>query len=74
MYFIIILHFLFCSVKPIQFDAALKISKQALGTRVFQDGVISQFFELLLQHYESNSYSVAFPELIVPAVVHLKVT
>jgi len=60
-------------VKPIQFDSVLKISKQALGTRVFQDGVISQFHELLLQHYASNAYSVSFPELVVPAIVQLKV-
>eukprot|EP01102_Stenamoeba_stenopodia_P006896 TRINITY_DN1928_c0_g1_i1.p1 TRINITY_DN1928_c0_g1~~TRINITY_DN1928_c0_g1_i1.p1 ORF type:complete len:275 (-),score=119.81 TRINITY_DN1928_c0_g1_i1:52-876(-) len=59
-------------IKPIQFDSALKISKQVLGTRVFQDGVISQLMELLLQHYSANSYSVSFPELIVPSVVQLK--
>ena len=36
---------------------------------VFQDGVIDNVFDLLLDHLSSYSHHIAFPELVLPVLL-----
>ncbi|CAI2162807.1 7296_t:CDS:10 [Funneliformis geosporum] len=58
--------------KPLDFTICLKAPKSYLRTTVYQDGVCEELTELLLEYYASFCLSIAFPELIIPAVSQIK--
>ncbi|CAG8458837.1 11287_t:CDS:10 [Funneliformis caledonium] len=58
--------------KPLDFTIYLKAPKSYLRTTVYQDGVCEELTELLLEYYASFCLSIAFPELIIPAVFQIK--
>lgn len=60
------------TAKPTEFSCILKVSKQQLGTKPFQDAVADQIFELLLEYFSIHAHSIAFPEVALPAVVRLR--
>ena len=55
------------------FDFTLHASKTALVSKTFQEYAFAEAMRLLLQHMSIYSYSPAFPEMIVPIVLQLKV-
>jgi len=60
------------TLKPIDFDTSIRVTKSHLRTRVYQDGVGEQVAELLAEFFNMWTKSIAFPELALPVVVMLK--
>jgi len=60
------------SSKPMNFSLILKVPKAKLHTRGFQDSIISQLYEVLLEYFSAYSCSIGFPELILPTCIILK--
>jgi len=60
------------TAKPTEFSCILKVSKQQLGTKPYQDAVVDHIFELLLEFFSVHAHSIAFPEIALPAVVRLR--
>lgn len=54
------------------FDHKIKANKSYLGTKTFQDGLIEQFLELTAEFFVLYSKSIAFPELVTPAILALR--
>ena len=53
------------------FNAAIKVSKAVLNTQAFQDVVLDNLVELMVQYFSAHALSIAFPELAVPAAVQV---
>ncbi|KAL9596360.1 MAG: hypothetical protein Q9219_005838, partial [cf. Caloplaca sp. 3 TL-2023] len=60
------------TLKPLDFATVLRVPKQYLRTRTHQDGVGEQLVELMAEAFGIWAKSIAFPELVLPPVVHLK--
>eukprot|EP00112_Aurelia_sp_Birch-Aquarium-sp1_P008912 Seg1996.3 transcript_id=Seg1996.3/GoldUCD/mRNA.D3Y31 product="Protein bud22" protein_id=Seg1996.3/GoldUCD/D3Y31 len=50
----------------------LKFPKAHLHTRAFQDCIMDNICDLLLEHFVNHSTSIAFPELIFPVCLRMK--
>ncbi|KAG7743956.1 hypothetical protein KL932_001279 [Ogataea haglerorum] len=59
-------------LQAVSFDYVIKVPKQYLGTRVYQEGLIEQVVELVAEFFVLHCKSIAFPELITPAVIYLR--
>jgi nucleolar complex protein 2 len=60
------------TLKPLDFSVQYKAPKIYLRTRVYQDGVGEQVFELLSEYFALWSTNIAFPEFALPVVIMLK--
>ncbi|CAG8529719.1 4399_t:CDS:10 [Ambispora gerdemannii] len=60
------------TLKPLDFSLHLKAPKCYLHTRAYQDGICEEIIDVLLEYYACFCLSVAFPELVVPAIVQIK--
>ncbi|KAJ5725115.1 uncharacterized protein N7483_006472 [Penicillium malachiteum] len=60
------------TLKPLDFNTAIRAPKSYLRSRIYQDGVGEQVAELLSEFFVLWSKHIAFPELSVPIVVSLK--
>ncbi|KAI4184429.1 MAG: hypothetical protein L6R41_004742 [Letrouitia leprolyta] len=60
------------TLKAMDFTTALRIPKTYLRTRTYQDGLGEQLVELLAEFFGTWAKHIAFPELALPPVVHLK--
>lgn len=60
------------TLKSLDFTTALRVPKAYLGTRVYQDGLGEQLVELMAEFFGIWAKHIAFPELMLPPVVHLK--
>ncbi|KAG0225772.1 Noc2p family-domain-containing protein [Mortierella sp. GBAus27b] len=60
------------TMKPLEWDLGFKCGKEYKGSRVYQDGIGEQVYELMTEYYAQFSTSISFPELTIPAVVQLK--
>lgn len=60
------------TLKPLDFNVAVRAPKSYLRTRVYQDGVGDQVAELLAEFFLLWTKSIAFPELALPVIVMLK--
>lgn len=60
------------SMKPMDFDCALKLSKSQLQENGFKDKVIEQVYELILEYLQTQAHTIGFPELVLPTIIHLK--
>ena len=58
--------------KPFDFNTTLRAPKSYIGTRVYQDAIGEQVVSLLAEYFSVYAKNVAFPELIIPPVLHLK--
>lgn len=60
------------TLKPLEFDTAIRAAKSYLRTRTYQDGVGEQVTELLGEFFGLWAKNIAFPELALPVIVMLK--
>ena len=60
------------SQKPPSLLFLLKVSKVQVSTRHYQEKMVAEALDLLLKHYNIFSYSIAFPELVLPTKLALK--
>ncbi|KAI4194242.1 MAG: hypothetical protein LQ346_003718 [Caloplaca aetnensis] len=60
------------TLKPLDFNTALRVPKPYLRTRVYQDGLGEQLVELMAEFFGIWAKHIAFPELALPPIVHLK--
>ena len=50
----------------------MKVNKNVLATRTYQDAALSNSLESLMLFAGASSYCAGFPELVVPIVMQLK--
>ncbi|GAA6036291.1 hypothetical protein JCM8097_001647 [Rhodosporidiobolus ruineniae] len=62
------------TLKPLDWDYHLKCPTSYQRTRVYADAIVDEAVFLLAEYYAALSTSIAFPELVLPAVVALKRT
>ncbi|KAL8720280.1 MAG: hypothetical protein Q9181_007934 [Wetmoreana brouardii] len=60
------------TLKSLDFTTALRVPKPYLRTRTYQDGLGEQIVELMADFFSIWAKHIAFPELMLPPVVHLK--
>nr|XP_050023695.1 nucleolar complex protein 2 homolog [Dermacentor andersoni] len=60
------------SMRPLELSCMLRISPAQMKESGFRDAIIETFYELVLEYLSSVSHSVAFPELVLPALIYLK--
>ncbi|KAL8849595.1 MAG: hypothetical protein Q9221_005422 [Calogaya cf. arnoldii] len=60
------------TLKALDFTTMLRVPKPYLGTRAYQDGLGEQLVELMAEVFGIWAKHIAFPELMLPPVVHLK--
>ncbi|BFZ64000.1 Nucleolar Complex 2 protein [Saitoella coloradoensis] len=60
------------TLKPLDFGYVVRAPTSYLRTKTYQDGVCDEVAELFVEYYALEATSVAFPELVVPAIVALK--
>ncbi|KAL8774061.1 MAG: hypothetical protein Q9209_001169 [Squamulea sp. 1 TL-2023] len=60
------------TLKSLDFTTALRVAKPYIGTRTYQDGLGEQLVELMAEFFGIWAKHIAFPELMLPPVVHLK--
>jgi nucleolar complex protein 2 len=60
------------TLKPLDWEYYLRCPAAYQKTRVYADGLADELVYLLTEYYGSLSTSVAFPEIVLPAIVALK--
>lgn len=60
------------SMRPIDLSCVLRVSPTQMKESGFRDAVVEGFYELTLEYLSGMSHSVAFPELVLPAIISLK--
>ncbi|KAI4197092.1 MAG: hypothetical protein LQ350_006162 [Teloschistes chrysophthalmus] len=60
------------TLRPLDFATILRVPKPYLRTRIYQDGLGEQLVELMAEFFGIWAKHIAFPELMLPPVVHLK--
>ncbi|CAH0404937.1 unnamed protein product [Chilo suppressalis] len=60
------------SMKPLDFSCILRLAKSQLMENGFKDAVIERLYALLLEYTANVSYSIAFPDITLLAVVQIK--
>eukprot|EP01043_Picozoa_sp_COSAG02_P033917 COSAG02_NODE_2341_length_9104_cov_2.666185_9_plen_785_part_00 len=59
-------------IKPPPIEHVLKVSKQVVQSRLYQQQVVTTACDLLAQTFGPVAYSISFPELALPAILRLK--
>lgn len=54
------------------FDHEIRANQAYLDSKVYQDGVCEQFVELVGEFFVLHCKSIAFPELVTPAIITLR--
>jgi nucleolar complex protein 2 len=60
------------TLRPLDFTTTLRVPKQYIHTKIYQDGIIEEVSELLAEFFGVWAKNVAFPELIIPPMVLIK--
>jgi len=60
------------SMKPLQFTCILRLGKGQLTESGFRDEVIENVYASVLSYMAHESYTISYPDLVVPALIQLK--
>lgn len=60
------------ALDSLDFDHLIRAGQEYLGTRVYQEGISEQFVELAAEYFGVYCKSVAYPELVTPAMIYLR--
>ncbi|PWN50068.1 Noc2-domain-containing protein [Violaceomyces palustris] len=60
------------TLKPLDLDTSIRAPTSYIRTKVYSDQLAEEACQLLLEFLSSQSRSIAFPELVIPATVQLK--
>ncbi|KAG0170562.1 Nucleolar Complex 2 protein [Apophysomyces sp. BC1015] len=60
------------TLKPLEWDVHLKAPQQYLHSRVYQDGILEQVHDCLLNYYKCYFHHIAFPEMVIPGIIAIK--
>ncbi|XP_028170181.1 nucleolar complex protein 2 homolog [Ostrinia furnacalis] len=60
------------SMKPLDFSCILRLAKSQLTENGFKDSVIERLYALLLEYTANESHSIAFPDIMLLAIVQIK--
>lgn len=50
----------------------MKLASQIFAVLHFQDGLIDQLYDLMLEYFHTQSHSIGFPELALPTIIQVK--
>ncbi|CAF1666100.1 unnamed protein product [Rotaria magnacalcarata] len=56
----------------INFDTSLKLTKLQMDDRAYKDGLMDQFYELVMLYLVHYAHHVTFPELVYPLILKCK--
>ncbi|CAF1351240.1 unnamed protein product [Adineta ricciae] len=56
----------------INFDTSLKLTKLQMDDRAYKDGLMDQFYELVMVYLIQYAHHVTFPELVYPLILKCK--
>jgi nucleolar complex protein 2 len=59
------------SAKHVNFSFLLKLNKQQLHDKSFKDTLIDLIYDNLILLLQSQSFDIAFPELVLPLVIRV---
>lgn len=62
--------FLYCTVQSQ--GKKMKLASQIFAVLHFQDGLIDQLYDLMLEYFHTQSHSIGFPELALPTIIQVK--
>ncbi|KAI8927440.1 Noc2p family-domain-containing protein [Entophlyctis helioformis] len=60
------------TIKPLDFALTIKAPNSYLGTRTYRKSLTDEVVHLLFNYYTTLSLSISFPELVIPAIMELR--
>lgn len=50
----------------------IKVTSCVFAVLLFQDGLIDQLYDLMLEYFHTQSHSICFPELALSTIIQVK--
>ncbi|XP_071455687.1 nucleolar complex protein 2 [Hetaerina americana] len=60
------------SMKPMNFNCILRLSKSQMQENGFKDAVIDSVYELIFMYLATESHRIGFPDLVIPLCIEIR--